>query len=232
MRSCCFALPGVHPPSLRHRPGEDAPCRDVRIQLTAEWSGHALVRYRAGPWTGAAGAEKWKSVWSIHMRWRTTASFLASATFAHFRPRRLAIFIAQTFRTGHFADLTIMTWAASKRATRTEASPARLIEPTRSVSPDWYRRGVRANDAPTDFVEAPWVVDRSPVGQRYDRADARNAHQPLTNGILARGAKHSLIDDCDLVAKSCSGNLERLHDRYQSWMPGDRFTYFCVPSPA
>src|SRR3954470_20118430 len=81
-------------------------------------------------------------------------------TLARFKPRRCASLIAQLLRLDHLADRVSMTWAASNSATRTEASPTRLMQPTLSVSPDWYLRGVLAT-AP--FCRPP--VLGSPLGR-------------------------------------------------------------------
>ena len=70
----------------------------------------------------------------------TTPSFLASATLARFAPRRWASRTAHALRLDHRAVRANMTCAASNNATRTETSPARLIAPTRSASPDSAER--------------------------------------------------------------------------------------------
>src|SRR6185437_13222758 len=56
---------------------------------------------------------KRKSVPSIHMRCSTIASFLANATVARPRPRRLAIAIAQRFKLEKLFTRVSMEWAAS-----------------------------------------------------------------------------------------------------------------------
>src|SRR4029077_1604995 len=109
-------------------------------------------------WNQAAWPQR-KSVASIHMGWRTIPSFRARATLARLAPRRLAIPTAHALSLDHFDTLVRMTWAASNRASRTEASPALLIAPSRSLSPDWYFLGVRPKQA----------VDRRPRGSSTPR---------------------------------------------------------------
>src|SRR5262249_28762916 len=87
------------------------------------------------------------------LRWGTTPILRASATLAHLAPRRLATATAQALSFDQVATRVINTWAASNSATRTEASPARLMAPVRSVWPDWYRRGVRPKHGPIALEE-------------------------------------------------------------------------------
>ena len=53
------------------------------------------------------------SLASTHMRWRTIASLRASATFAHFMPRRFATSMAQRFRAEKRVARVRMMCAAS-----------------------------------------------------------------------------------------------------------------------
>src|SRR3954464_4079039 len=82
-------------------------------------------------------------------RWSTVPILRASATFARFRPRRLATSIAQRLRVEKRVGRLSTTLAASYGAGRTIASPPLLIPPITSVSPDWYRLGVSPKWAPT-----------------------------------------------------------------------------------
>ena len=84
---------------------------------------------------------------------RTTASFLASATFALRRPARLAMRAAQFFSAEPLTGRVRMAFATSYSAVRTPASPTLLMRPVTSVSPDWYLFGVRPKCAPTAFEE-------------------------------------------------------------------------------
>src|ERR671912_1205717 len=97
----------------------------------------------------AASLPKRNSLPSSHMRCKTTARFLASATVARFMPRRLATSMAQRFSVENRPERVSITFAASYSATRTIASPTLLIPPVTSVSPDWYFLGVRPKCAPT-----------------------------------------------------------------------------------
>src|SRR3954451_8695933 len=92
-----------------------------------------------------------KVVPSTHMRWRTTASLRASATFARFMPRRLATSSAQRLRAEKRTARVSRMCAASYRAVRTITSPTRLTAPVMSVSPDWCLRGVSPKCAPHPF---------------------------------------------------------------------------------
>src|ERR1700759_3355928 len=77
-----------------------------------------------------------KSVPSTHMRCRMVASLRASATLARFRPRRLATSSPQRLSALNRVGRLRIALAASYRAVRTIASPALLIAPVMSVSPD------------------------------------------------------------------------------------------------
>ena len=76
------------------------------------------------------------SVPSIHIRCMMTASFRARAILARFAPRRAATRIAHALSGVHLVVLTSITCAASYSTARTLASPALVIDVTRSVSPD------------------------------------------------------------------------------------------------
>lgn len=73
---------------------------------------------------------------------------LAKATIARFAPRRLATCAAQLL--SHVErPRCIITVAAWHKALRRLASPARVIPPITSRSPDWLRDGVRPIHGPT-----------------------------------------------------------------------------------
>src|SRR4051794_35041715 len=63
-------------------------------------------------------------------------SLRASATLARRTPRRFATSSPQRFRAENLPALVSMTFAASYKAVRTIASPALLMPPLTSVSPD------------------------------------------------------------------------------------------------
>src|SRR3954452_13012229 len=131
------ALPHSQPSSDLSSPS--SPTRTSLGGDDSQIEGMILSRSRGSGYGGCSEA-----VPSLHMRCRMTASLRASATLARFKPRRCASLIAQLLRLDHLADRVSRTWAASNSAPRTEASPTRLMQPSLSVSPDWYLRGVLA----------------------------------------------------------------------------------------
>src|SRR4051794_38322246 len=142
-RASTALLPASLVPASRRRDlGEqEQTCRSVLLETQYV----SLSSYAA---TGASLPQR-NSVPSTHMRWSTVPSLRASATFARFRPRRLATSIAQRLRVEKRVGRLSTTLAASYRAVRTIASPTLLIPPITSVSPDWYRLGVSPKWAPT-----------------------------------------------------------------------------------
>ena len=72
----------------------------------------------------------------------------ASATIARLAPRRRAIFAAQV-RSQLARPRCIMTVAAWHSARRRLTSPALVMPPEISRSPDWLREGVRPTYGPT-----------------------------------------------------------------------------------
>lgn len=73
---------------------------------------------------------------------------LAKATIARLAPRRLATCAAQLL--SHVErPRCIMTVAAWHKALRRLASPAHVMPPITSRSPDWLREGVRPTHGPT-----------------------------------------------------------------------------------
>src|SRR3954447_4297621 len=129
--------------SLRARPLPDYRLHRPRVPATGpRWSrtfGPALQLPPSQPITAAAtSVPKRKLVPSTHIRCRMVASLRASATLARFMPRRPATSSAQRFRLENRLALVNITWPPSKRPFPTIASPALLIPPVTSVSPDWY----------------------------------------------------------------------------------------------
>ena len=98
------------------------------------------------------GPSAWKSVSSTHIRCRMTLMRRASATIARFDPRRRATCAAHV-RSQVERPRCIMTVAAWQRARRRLTSPALVIPPETSRSPDWFREGVRPTQGPTFFEE-------------------------------------------------------------------------------
>src|SRR5262249_10157000 len=88
---------------------------------------------------------------STQIRCRITASLRARATFARFEPRRLATSIPQRLSFENRVMRDNRTLAASYNTVRTISSPASVIPPVTSFSPDWYFFGVSPNSAPAAF---------------------------------------------------------------------------------
>src|SRR5262245_34186263 len=70
------------------------------------------------------------------IRCRITASLRARATFAHFEPRRLATSIPQRLSFENRVMRDSRTLVASYNTVRTVSSPANVIPPVTSFSPD------------------------------------------------------------------------------------------------
>ena len=84
-----------------------------------------------------------KTVPSVHILWSRTASFLATATTARRRPFVRIKCMPQDFNCEPVMVRMSIAFAAAYKVARTSRSPALDIRPGLSVSPDWYRRGVR-----------------------------------------------------------------------------------------
>ena len=71
-----------------------------------------------------------------------------------------------------------MTWAAPNSMVRTIASPHFEMLPIRSISPDWCRRGVKPNTAPTalEFLKRAGTstVARKVMGRNSMSSQARS----------------------------------------------------------
>lgn len=123
-------------------------------------SGGTLVfSFAVSPWVahahaGWASFVQRNSVPSTHIRCMTTAIRRATATTARFIPRCRAIFMPQAFSQHHLLVRVSMAWAASNSTVRIMASPHFEMPPIRSISPDWFLRGVSPKMAPTvlEFV--------------------------------------------------------------------------------
>src|SRR5215218_10042678 len=124
--------------------------------------------------TAATSLPKRNSLPSTQRRCRTVASLRASATLARRMPRRLATSSAQRLRVENLPARVSITFAASYSAVRTIASPALLIPPVTSVSPDWYFFGASPKCAPT--ARERWNRAGSSIaeaeGDRHQRTDA------------------------------------------------------------
>ena len=91
----------------------------------------------------------WKVVPSLQMRSMITASFPAVATAACLMPFRSLSLTAQARRGEARRTFRISVNPAAQSNRRRSRSPHVLIRPDKSVSPDWYRLGVRPRKSPT-----------------------------------------------------------------------------------
>jgi len=125
---------------------------------------------------------------STHIRCRMTPIRRANATIARFDPRRRATCAAQVL--SHVArPRCIMTVAAWHRARRRLTSPALVIPPETSRSPDWLREGVRPAHGPIFFED----VNR-PGSSTADRSvSATTAPTPGTNIMRRHAGKHDTL---------------------------------------
>ena len=92
---------------------------------------------------------KRNSVLSIHIRCSRTASLRATATTARRRPFVRINRMPHDFSCDAAIVRISIAFAAEYSVERTSRSPARDILPGLSLSPDWYRRGVRPKCAAT-----------------------------------------------------------------------------------
>src|SRR3954465_185331 len=181
--------------SPQHRP-----CEGHRS--TAPWnSAFLLVSFAPDAQAAAASVlVQWNSVPSAHMRCMITAIRRATATTARFIPRCRAIFMPQALSHDHLMVRVIMTWAASNSSLRIIASPHFEMPPIRSISPDWWRRGVKPNTAPTalEFLKRAGTSTRRTEGQRDQRSDTGYAHETAADVILAHDSEQSTMQNAKL----------------------------------
>src|SRR5690349_15303363 len=137
--STTHGLTGSRVPATGPRRSGTGPSRPELARLPPSSADHAA----------AASRPKRNSLPSTQRRWRTVASLRASATLARRAPRRLATSSPHRFRVENLPALVSITFAGWYGAVRTVASPALLMPPVTSVSPDRYRLGVSPKCAPT-----------------------------------------------------------------------------------
>ncbi len=129
--------------------------------------------------TAPGGASSWNTVLSLHMRCRTEPMRRAKATIPRFRPRRFATCAAQLL--SHEArPRFIMTVAAWHSARRRLASPARVIPPLTSRSPDWLREGVRSTQGPT------FLDEENRVGSSMAERKVKATTAPTPGMLMSR----------------------------------------------
>jgi len=79
--------------------------------------------------------------------------------------------------------MTVVAWHSARRRL---TSPALVIPPETSRSPDWFREGVRPTHGPT-FIrgrEPGGVMDSGSIGQCHDSANPWHRHQSATDRIF------------------------------------------------
>ncbi len=123
-----------------------------------------------------SSASGWNTVPSTQIRWRMTAIRRARATIAIFRPRRWASW-APHVRSHVKRPRFIMTVAAWHNARLRLTSPALVMPPETSRSPDWLRDGVRPAQGPTLFDE----VKRARSSKRVGRSMPRRHRSPASS---------------------------------------------------
>src|SRR5438105_5784322 len=133
------------------------------------------------------------------MRCRITASRRATAMISRFIPRCRAIFMPQAFSHDHLRLQTIRAKAASNNITRIMRSPHFETAPIRSVSPDWYRRGVKPNAAPTVF-ELLKRDGTSTVARKVSATTGPTPGAVISCGRLGRDERVQAIADAERQA--------------------------------
>ena len=116
----------------------------------------------------------------------------ARATIPRFRPRRFATCAAQVL-SQEARPRFIMTVAAWQRARRRFASPARVIPPVTSRSPDWLREGVRPTQGPT------FLDEENRGGSSMAERKVRATTAPKPGMVMSRQQTGSLRQQPDLA---------------------------------
>lgn len=127
----------------------------------------------------AGGTSDWNTVPSLHIRCRIDPIRRASATIARFAPLRFATCAAQLLSHDERPRF-IMTVAAWQSALRRFASPARVMPPDTSRSPDWFRDGVRPTQGPTFFD------DENRVGSSTADRKVKPTTAPIPGIVIRR----------------------------------------------
>ena len=140
------------------------------------------------------------------MRCSTTASLRASATFARFIPRFLAMRNAQAFNVENRVIRVRMTFAASNKAVRHHhvadfGDPARPVDLAGLIL---TRRQTKIRPEIPGFVKPRRIVDGRPVRHRNDRADAGRRHKSPTDrvGAVVAVTYRNAVDDPTRFRKS------------------------------
>jgi hypothetical protein len=170
----------------------------------------------AAVYAAAASRLQRDPVPSRHIRRSTTASSRATATLARRMPARSATATPQAFSADQRPVRDSGTLAASWSARRARPSPCSLVRPARSVSPDWWRRGVRPKWAPSArSAESARVVGRRTEGQRGRRPHPGHRHRPPTDRLVARGGRHQAVQALPLGQRRLPRPPQRLDRRLE-----------------
>ena len=147
----------------------------------------------------AGGTSDWNTVPSLHIRCRI------DPTIARFVPLRFATCAAQLLSHDERPRF-IMTVAAWQSALRRFASPARVMLPDTSRSPDWLRDGVRPTQGPNFFRcrEPRRVIDGGSESQADDSADTGHRHQEAADGVFLRNQPDLSLKASKFVAQAGS----------------------------
>ena len=225
-------------PSSRQRSRPRQPCAPAtgpRERRPSPGSSRRLelVSYAAAV-AAPSSSPRRNSVPSTQMRCSTTPSLRAGATRARLGPRRLATSTARRLsdeKPSHARQqhVRVRRVAGPWSAVRTPASPALVIEPTRSASPDRWRFGVRPKQAPSAFDLAKRPGSSTPVLWVGDkgRAHPRHGHQPPAQLVPARGPRaRSRACACGArrarAASRVAGAQHRLHGGLEHRVPADQ----------
>lgn len=102
-----------------------------------------------------------------------------------------------------------MTATAWHRVRRRLTSPALVIPPAMSRSPDWLRGGVRRSHGPTvRRCEPREIITCGRMGRRLDRA--RHRHQTVADRVALRQPTDPAFQSCKLPPLGCTRPQHRL----------------------
>jgi hypothetical protein len=156
-----------------------------------------------------------------------TASLRATATRALLIPTRLASRVPHAFRVDHLLTRVSNVPAASNRYVLVKPSPHFEMRPAWSTSPDWYRRGVRPRYAPTPerAREPLWTVNGCHEGDRSQRPNAGNRHQPPASVAALGEGKDPCLERSDLLVDQIADGQQRVHRRLQPRLASDELAH-------
>src|SRR6266699_4562874 len=175
--------------------------------------------------TAALSLLQRNSLPSTHIRCRTTARRLATATMARRIPRRRATRRPHAFSHDHFLLLDKqgvcgLVEHRAQQGVATFGHPAVIVDLAGLVALR-YQADMRADRPGMD--KALRLVDRRTVGQRYDRADPWGGHQSPAHRVAADRVEQHLVQDGELLAHDPADVEQRLGDRGQPSEARDEF---------